>query len=156
MVFVVRTSKATDGANEKKRLETKRKRDAILIFIKNYPDETVYSISETLKIPLSTVRKLVYQLAEFKKVKIIEDTSTGRLKKLIRIAPNPIFEEDFNYFLFENFQNENIGKRERILAEKALTNGVTITIEMPNKELIEIKPGESLDDLLESKNYAMH
>lgn len=153
---MLRSGKATDIANKKKRLETKKKRDTILIFIKSNPDETVFSISESLVIPLSTVRNLVYQLVELKKVRIDEDTSTGRLKKLIRIAPNPIFEAEFDYFLFENFQNEKIGKRERYLAEKTLANGVTITVEMPNKEVVKIRSGESLDELLDSMNIAVH
>ncbi len=149
-----KTYKATLKTTEKKQLEMKVKRDEIYKYIKSYPGHTVYSISQALQFPMSTVRKLANQLIEFKKITFELKVENNRSKKVFYAVENPIFDATFVYFLFDNFYNEKIGDREKLMAEQALNRGEIITIELPSGETIEVQPGEDLVDVLEKQRFA--
>ncbi len=137
----IKATRAFQANKQKMRAEAK---DNIFNFIQNNQNHTAYSVSKTLKYPLSSTQSIINELVFDLKIVYDEEEEKGRKRKVLRVF-------SYDDFIFDNFNIENLTDPFAVSQmEKTLSRNYNVNIMKADGSIDIITPEDSLTEYIEN------
>ncbi|MCE7735082.1 MAG: hypothetical protein GPJ54_09410 [Candidatus Heimdallarchaeota archaeon] len=129
--------------NEEKREERK---DQILLFLKQNPSQSIYQIAKDLRIPRSSLPKLLDELIEEEEIKVKNDFSGKTMRKKKSFSVRTLDDFSFDNFTEINLQNKEFGKFTFRLMKSTLKYKGSFNLILSDKSVNKIEKHDDLPD----------